>query len=151
MAYYGNANTGEGNHPFYAQPAYNTTTSQQQQQQPAYNASSWQPQPQQQQQAYPSHQQQQPQQQQPMGGASLFNPSVAGAFGNQAVQKMMMDQGQAFVLEGIAKIVPGLEVSMIALRAYFAVDNQYVLKKIKTVLFPFLSRSWTRQVRFVLF
>ncbi|GAX14037.1 hypothetical protein FisN_5Lh040 [Fistulifera solaris] len=141
MAYYGNpqysSNAGDGNH-FYAQSAYNNSTTSQQQQHPAYNSSSWQPQATQQQQStYPS---------QPIG-PSIFNPSVAGAFGNQAVQKMMMDQGQAFVLEGMAKIVPGLEVSMITLRAYFAVDNQYVLKKIKKVLFPFLSRTWSRQIK----
>jgi hypothetical protein len=140
MAYYGNpqysSNAGDGNQ-FYGQTAYNNSTTSQQPQQATYNASSWQPQSTQQQpSAYPS---------QPIG-ASIFNPSVAGAFGNQAVQKMMMDQGQAFVLEGMAKIVPGLEVSMITLRAYFAVDNQYVLKKIKKVLFPFLSRTWSRQV-----
>lgn len=146
MAYYGGnhqSNAGDGNQ-FYSQPAFNTTS------QSSYNAQSWQPQQPQSQQYSRQQQQNQssayPSQQQPMG-ASIFTPAVAGAFGNQAVQKMMMDQGQAFVLEGIAKIVPGLEVSMITLRSYFAVDNRYVLKKIKKVLFPFMSNTWSRQVR----
>ena len=47
-----------------------------------------------------------------------------------------------------AKIVPGLESSMLLLRRYFAVDNYYVKTKILKVLFPFRSKNWKRLVSY---
>jgi len=45
-----------------------------------------------------------------------------------------------------SSFIPGFDATMIALRAYFAVDNRYVQLKMKKVLFPFLSKQWRRLV-----
>ena len=43
--------------------------------------------------------------------------------------------------------IPGLNRVMTALRGYFAVDNDYVQKKMVRVLFPFLNKEgWRRKV-----
>lgn len=55
--------------------------------------------------------------------------------------------GKTFLQSGTARMIPGLEASMQVLRRYFAVDNQYVVKKLKRVFFPFLSKNWQRTVR----
>ena len=44
-------------------------------------------------------------------------------------------------------IFPGFHTFMIMLRSYFAVDNRYVMLKMKRVLFPFISKHWKRNVR----
>jgi hypothetical protein len=46
-----------------------------------------------------------------------------------------------------SSVIPGFDSTMIMLRAYFAVDNRYVQRKMKKVLFPFVAKQWRRLVR----
>jgi hypothetical protein len=134
----------------------------QQQQQPAYgvsaaygNPSQWQQPPQQQQSSMMRPQQQQ----QPASSnqqPSFWNPAtaatVAAMAGSMAQNGMsnpdaMMSLGQSFLKSSSARMIPGLESIMTNLRGYFAVDNRYVLSKMKRICFPFLAKSWKRLVR----
>ena len=131
---------------------------QQQQQQPQYG---------QQQQQQPQYGQQQQQQQQygqqtmPPQQQPFWNPAAAASMAAMAAstftgaatgstnEQMLDFAGQAagsFLQSSTARMIPGLERSMMALRQYFAVDNRYVVQKIKRVLAPFLAKGWTRQV-----
>ena len=82
------------------------------------------------------------------GGASVFNPAMAmavasaGGLNNDALMKA----GEKFFQDGTARMIPGLESTMLLLRNYFAVDNRYVIRKMKKVLFPFLDKEWQREV-----
>lgn len=94
---------------------------------------------------------------------SLWNPATAatmaamaastvaagGSINNDAMLDLASTAGKSFLQSGTARMVPGLESSMMALRSYFAVDNKYVVRKMKRVLFPILSdkQGWQRQVR----
>ena len=49
-----------------------------------------------------------------------------------------------------SSVIPGFDSTMIMLRAYFAVDNRYVQRKMKKVLFPFVANQWRRLVSYVL-
>jgi YIF1 len=144
------------------------------------NMQQWQAQPQQQHQQQQQQQQYgqqyapQQQQQQPSffgsvggGGAaaapSLWNPAAAATtlaaaaasgMSNQDMLGAGFDIGESLFQKGTARMIPGLETFMLSLRSYFAVDNRYVLNKIKKLLFPFLpslSRTsgggmgWKRQ------
>jgi hypothetical protein len=100
----------------------------------------------------------QTQQQQP---PSFWNPAtaatvaaVAGSMANNgagmnsdAMLNLASTAGQSFLQNSAARMVPGLESTMLTLRAYFAVDNRYVVKKMKKVLFPFMDKQWRRMVR----
>ena len=95
----------------------------------------------------------QQQQQQPMN--SFFNPAtataVAAAMANSGMSSdTMIDlaqgMGKNFLQNSTAKMIPGLESTMVMLRTYFAVDNKYVVQKMKKTLIPFLSKDWRRIV-----
>jgi hypothetical protein len=138
---------------------------QQQQQQPG-NMQQWQYSPQNQQQngyGQPQQQQnafgQQPQQQQPQQ-QPFWNPATTAAtmaamasmasgqgLPNEMLTNEMTNAGKFFLQSTTARFIPGLESTMIVLRSYFAVDNRYVLRKMKRVLFPFFSKQWKRNVR----
>jgi len=167
MSYYGNTNQSYGggggfnnagggggqqsnsNNTF--QSGYGDPNSwQQQQQQPQYGQHA-----QHQQQPQYGQQPAQQQQQQP-----FWNPAAAASMATMAAsafsgggtnnEQMLNIAGQAagsFLQSSTARMIPGLEMSMMALRKYFAVDNRYVVQKIKRVLAPFLCKSWKRQVR----
>jgi len=65
--------------------------------------------------------------------------------GNQTdAMNMGMAAGKHFLDEGIARMIPGLERSMVELRVYFAVNNGYVKRKMGRVLFPFFNKEWRR-------
>jgi protein transport protein YIF1 len=135
-----------------------------------WQAQPQQQQQQQQQQQYgqPSYAPQQQQQQQPnffgsIGGGggntaapavsapSLWNPAAAATtlaaaaaasgMSNQDMLGAGFDIGESLFQKGTARMIPGLETFMLSLRSYFAVDNRYVLNKIKKLLFPFLPSS----------
>jgi len=73
--------------------------------------------------------------------AALAASAIAtNQFPTQAVTNMAGD----FLRGSGANIIPGLESFLLTLRAYFAVDNNYVLHKIQCVLFPFLKKQWHR-------
>jgi len=61
-----------------------------------------------------------------------------------AMMDMGLMQGQKFLDEGFARMIPGLERGMMCLRIYFAVNNSYVKRKMGRVLFPFLNKDWGR-------
>lgn len=85
------------------------------------------------------------QQGQPDASPQLWNPATINSMmKNDFVMNYAYDSGTKFLATGVARMVPGLELLMTSLRAYFAVDNSYVLRKIKRVLFPFLKKDWRR-------
>lgn len=82
---------------------------------------------------------------------AFWNPAVAAsvmgaaASGNtDAMMGVAESMGKQFLETGWARAVPGLEKSMVTLRVYFAVDNNYVKKKMGRILMPFLFKSWKR-------
>lgn len=96
--------------------------------------------------------QQPPQHSQQPPAQTFWNPatamSAAAAFtssDSNAMYNVAESMGKQFLETGVAKAVPGLERSLLALRPYFAVDNSYVKAKMVRVLFPFLSRDWARR------
>ena len=107
---------------------------------------------------------QQQQQQPPQGSFTPASPSQQSqisTFGFDSTMAAAMAASAlganqpAVVVESIfrdswAKMIPGLEAFLNTLRDYFAVDNKYVLQKIKTILFPFLKKDWHRNVRAIL-
>jgi hypothetical protein len=162
----GSSNTNGGG-GFYDEGGYNGQQFQNQQQQqqqfqqPGYNndMSQWQqPQPQQQQPQNNMHQQQQ-QQQQPQGTPFFAAPQGGGGGGlnvggiaSQAAARYMTGQGisqddmKQVWESGFSRIIPGFDSTMQTLRSYYAVDNNYVKRKMQKVLFPFVSQSWRRTV-----
>lgn len=136
--------------------------SNQQQQQPyggsaSYgNPNQWQaPQQQQQQQSTGMQQQQSQGDAQP----SFWNPATAatvaamaggiaqnGMSNPDAMLNFASTAGKSFLQSSSARMIPGLETTMKSVRGYFAVDNRYVKTKMGRILFPFLSKTWTRTV-----
>jgi hypothetical protein len=131
---------------------------QQQQQQQQYG--------QQPQQSYPM--QSQPLQQQPNAMNSFWDPATAAKMAAMAVnmtsaaaasngtgtssnETMMFnlagEAGKSFLQSKSAQLLPSyMEQIMNVLRTYFAVDNRYVVLKMKRIIFPFLCKHWKRQV-----
>lgn len=144
----------------------NSTQQPQQQQNQFQNPNQWAaPQQQQQQQQQPMNQQynQQAQySQQPQNNGSSFfgapNQQGQGGFDNlkgmatQGALRAMTGQGlnQDDLIKvvdfGIARLIPGVDYTMQTLRTYYAVDNNYVKRKLQKVLFPFTSKHWSRTV-----
>jgi len=98
------------------------------------------------------------QQQQPApAAASIFNPAAAmatmaaTAVSQQQGADIMYDAvhlwGKDFFDKSAARMIPGLESTMKSLRYYFAVDNKYVVVKMKKLLIPFFCKQWKRLVR----
>ena len=73
--------------------------------------------------------------QQQAGGTPGIFPTGAGMFPIPGVEP-----------EGMKRIFTGALSFMNSLRYYFAVDNRYVLQKMKRVLFPFMTKHWKRNV-----
>jgi hypothetical protein len=151
--FYGNSGGGGGN-DFYNGGGYGQQQQQQQyqQQQPAaqnYNYSQWSQQPQQASQQ-PSHQQQSTAAPGPAPSA-FWNPGTMMGLAAQAAsggmnEQAVMNMTQAIWKSGSASIIPGVDSTMLMLRSYFAVDNNYVKRKMFKILLPFLSKSWKRMV-----
>ena len=89
---------------------------------------------------------------------SFWNPATAATMvamagagsgiSNDAMFEMASNAGKSFLQSGSARMIPGLESTLLMLRRYFAVDNRYVQIKMRKILFPFLDKQWTRVVRF---
>jgi len=164
-----NAGSGGDGNPYYGGGYTQPTQGQQQQQQQQQPASQ---QTNQQQQQPPNNafgqntsyadpnqwKQQQPQQQygtpQQQPQQSLFTAPSMGvlAAGMSAVNsspdamlKLITPHAETFLKDSTARMIPGLERLMTALRRYFAVDNRYVKRKVQRIFFPFLCKSWQRQ------
>lgn len=91
----------------------------------------------------------------PVGGAtpSIWAPGVESTLKGvasvakanpDAVLNMGARWTQDIISEGTARMIPGLNQFMSTLRVYFAVDNYYVQKKMRKVLFSFFFKEWRR-------
>jgi len=161
MSYYDYSNTGNqdggGNSGggFYG-GGFNQQ--QQQQQQPGggffdggANAQQWQQPQSDPMQGYPGSAPQGQQQQQQQ---NFWNPATmasvaavaAGGMNNDSMLDFASNAAGSFLQSGTARMVPGLESSMLRLRRYFAVDNYYVRGKMLKIIFPFRSKNWKRVV-----
>jgi hypothetical protein len=123
------------------------------QQQPGYgNMQQWHQPTGQQPQAYGQAPQQQAQPQ------PFWNPQASAAVSQAAAGLMtqamtgnlsgdgVLDMASRLGTEAFKSGVPGLDGIMQTLRAYFAVDNRYVKRKMQKVMFPFFSKQWKRFV-----
>lgn len=103
--------------------------------------------------------QQQPLQQSPAPNPIIFNPNPPVSpnnFGGQfsmlqqpIVQNMAIQYGQQMAEQGKDAVAKQIDkyVSMTRLKYYFAVDNNYVVKKLILLLFPFHHRvSYTIRI-----
>lgn len=108
-------------------------------------------QPQQQQQQFPGQYPPQMQQQSPYGmpqqglQGGQVPPTGFGMFNQPIVQDMalqygkaMADQGKELVNKEFEKYIP-----VSKLKYYFAVDNKYVVNKLKLIFFPFVHTDWS--------
>lgn len=126
---------------------------QQQPQQGFSNTSQWQaPSQQQQQQAMYGQAPLQQQQPPPPGSQFIAGMQQQGAqvatqmFAQMATGSLTTEKVMENLGKGFGGGIPGLSGIMLALRGYFAVDNQYVKRKMVKVLFPFLNKQWKREV-----
>ena len=78
--------------------------------------------------------------------AGLAGMAASGGLSGDAMMDYLTKSGSAAWKSGSAGMIPGFESGMMVLRPYFSVDNRYVLRKIKKVLFPFLGLQWRRLV-----
>jgi YIF1 len=100
-------------------------------------------------------------QQQPNVVNSFWDPSTAAKMAAMAVnmsssngtnsETMMLnlagEASKSFLQSKSAQLLPSyMEQIMNMLRTYFAVDNRYVVLKMKRIIFPFLCKHWKRQV-----
>jgi hypothetical protein len=143
----------------YSSGGYAAPNNQQWQQQ--YSQQQQQPQQPRQTQPYAAQQQFGASQGQPAAPANFWNPATAATvtalagsmansgFSNDAMLDLASSAGKSFLQNGSARMVPGLESTMLALRSYYAVDNRYVMRKMQKILMPFLSKNWRREVRFL--
>eukprot|EP00594_Rhizosolenia_setigera_P000390 CAMPEP_0178948346 /NCGR_PEP_ID=MMETSP0789-20121207/5423_1 /TAXON_ID=3005 /ORGANISM="Rhizosolenia setigera, Strain CCMP 1694" /LENGTH=335 /DNA_ID=CAMNT_0020628705 /DNA_START=82 /DNA_END=1089 /DNA_ORIENTATION=+ len=83
---------------------------------------------------------------------NVFDPNTAAKAGmafmqgdQKALQKIGESAAMSFLENVPGRVEPGFGKVMTSLRAYFAVDNRYVKKKILRVLFPFFSKIWKRE------
>ena len=97
----------------------------------------------------PSSQQQQHQQQQQHHQQQQQVPQAPGGFGQQfamfqqpMVQDMAMQYGQKLADQGKELVNKEFEkyIPVTKIKYYFAVDNKYVLNKLRLLFFPFTHR-----------
>lgn len=76
-----------------------------------------------------------------------INPNQIGfnMFQQPAVQDMAFQYGQKLADQGKELVNKELEkyVSVTKLKYYFAVDNKYVMNKLKLLFFPFAQKDWS--------
>jgi len=116
------------------------------------NLRQWKRQPQQHSYGHPS--QQQSQQQQPAQPFWIPNvqeaatKAAAGFMTGNLTSENVLKEGMDGIGKAFGGGIPGMNYVMSMLRSYFAVDNNYVKRKMLKVLFPFTSKQWQREVRF---
>eukprot|EP00924_Labyrinthula_sp_SR-Ha-C_P008396 snap_masked-scaffold_11-processed-gene-11.18-mRNA-1 protein AED:1.00 eAED:1.00 QI:0/-1/0/0/-1/1/1/0/350 len=69
-----------------------------------------------------------------------LNIQNLGAFGNNPLLQVGVQQAQQYVDNSFNKFSPGVGSFWNNLQFHFTVDNQYVLQKIKLLMFPFLHK-----------
>lgn len=100
----------------------------------------------------------------PMGGpAGMGAPGVQGQFQagvpqfamfqQPIVQDMAMQYGQHLADQGKQLVENQFEkwVPVAKLKYYFAVDNKYVINKLRLLLFPFTHKVWNKSLEFTLY
>ena len=98
-------------------------------------------------------QQQQPQQPElpnfwnPAAAATVMSAATKGGLTQDAMFDFASSAGRTFIARGTARFIPGLERFMTSLRVFFQVDNRYVQRKLRTILFPYMKKNWRRSVR----
>jgi hypothetical protein len=87
---------------------------------------------------------QNPQQQQQHQGAAGF-PQQFAMFQQPMVQDMAMQYGQKLADQGKEMMNKEFEkyIAVTKLKYYFAVDNKYVLNKLRLLFFPFAHKDWS--------
>mmetsp|Transcript_9185 Transcript_9185/g.22527 ORF Transcript_9185/g.22527 Transcript_9185/m.22527 type:complete len:347 (+) Transcript_9185:76-1116(+) len=126
---------------------------QQQQQQPQpqqINVQQWKAQPQGQSYGRPAQQELQQQQQsaQPFwmpGVQQAATQAAAGFIAGNLSSDQVLTKGMDEIGKAFGGGIPGMNYIMNVLRSYFAVDNNYVKRKMLKVLFPFTNKQWMRQ------
>lgn len=82
------------------------------------------------------------------------NPQMGSGFSQQfsmlqqpMVQDMAFQYGQKLADQGKELVNKELEkyISVTKLKYYFAVDNRYVLNKLRLIFFPFVHRDWSNK------
>jgi hypothetical protein len=82
---------------------------------------------------------------QPIWNTNMVSMAAAAASSNpDAMFSMAQKATHTFLDQGTARMIPGLERLMSTLRLYFAVDNNYVKKKMMRVLFSPFYKHWAR-------
>lgn len=81
-----------------------------------------------------------PNQQQPQQGFGQFN-----MFQQPMMQDMAMEYGQKLADQGKEMVNKEFEkyIPVTKLKYYFAVDNRYVLNKLRLLFFPFAQKDWS--------
>ena len=84
-----------------------------------------------------------------MGNAQEFNQFAGQFVPENVLENPMMQVGlaqtQKAMGETMEKLAPGMTGVWGTLKFYFAVDGNYVLNKLKLILFPFRHKQWKRQ------
>mmetsp|Transcript_20482 Transcript_20482/g.30652 ORF Transcript_20482/g.30652 Transcript_20482/m.30652 type:complete len:345 (+) Transcript_20482:86-1120(+) len=94
----------------------------------------------------PQARQQAPQgQQQPQGGYMTgWQPgmNIGGDALGGMMGRVLREEGEKTLKQGATRLLACIDIS--SLKVYFAVDNYYVLKKLRVILFPF-RHEWSRR------
>ncbi|RPA83569.1 YIF1-domain-containing protein [Ascobolus immersus RN42] len=95
---------------------------------------------------YASQQQQPPQMQGGMGGFQGMYPAQYNGFINDQTAQMGIHMGKTAVMAGQEYVEQnfGRYIDVSALKHYFNVSNQYVVRKLGLVLFPWRHKPWSR-------
>lgn len=79
---------------------------------------------------------------------NMASNSSSGAMNDSMMFSLADEASKTLLQSKSAQLIPGyMEQGMNVLRTYFAVDNRYVVLKMKRILFPFICKHWKRQVR----
>lgn len=81
----------------------------------------------------------------PSSADPASGPSAFGDLAANPVAAIAMQQGKQFVQSSVAKYLPGAVALWNSLHFYFHVDNKYVQRKLKRILFPFTHKQWERR------
>ena len=76
----------------------------------------------------------------------LFNSALNSKGSSNPLAQAGMIYGQQFINNNMSGVKSYATNTTDKLRYYFKVDNNYVLSKLKILLFPFITRDWNRKL-----
>eukprot|EP01041_Mallomonas_annulata_P004367 gene4366-8693_t len=82
------------------------------------------------------------QQQQQAGGPDFFGNTFQNV--SPEMLNFGLSAGQDIISKQRERLMPGVSIFWNSLKVYFAVNNNYVLRKLATVLYPISNKKWTR-------